>query len=205
VNKESGWKVEAIILAAGYSSRAKDFKMELLIGNQTVVEHTISLFEGICSRVIVVGGYHGERICKRIEVYTPKSMNNMEVEYLYNEDYPLGMFTSVQKGCSALKGGDFFITPGDYPLVKKETLQRLIAQKGEVVIPSFEGKGGHPIYLSERVSKEIVNRPKEDQLRNVLSHFQKKYVKVEDEGVLMDLDTPKDYEELLKKYEYIKK
>ena len=48
-------KLDAIVLAAGYTSQADAFKMTLPLGKMSVLEHTISKYEGICSsRVIVV-------------------------------------------------------------------------------------------------------------------------------------------------------
>jgi molybdenum cofactor cytidylyltransferase len=54
--------MEAIVLAAGYSSRANAFKMTLPLGQMTVLEQTISKFEGLCSRVIIVAGFQAELI-----------------------------------------------------------------------------------------------------------------------------------------------
>ncbi|MBR8644889.1 NTP transferase domain-containing protein [[Brevibacterium] frigoritolerans] len=52
--------MEAIVLAAGYSSRANAFKMTLPMGQMSVLEQTISKFEGLCSRVIVVAGFQAK-------------------------------------------------------------------------------------------------------------------------------------------------
>ena len=50
-------KVSAVILAAGFSSRLKDFKPLLLLGEMTLLERAIRLFHqnGIRDTQVVVG------------------------------------------------------------------------------------------------------------------------------------------------------
>jgi molybdenum cofactor cytidylyltransferase len=189
--------MEAIVLAAGYSSRANAFKMTLPLGKMSVLEQTISKFDGVCSRVIVVAGYQKEVIQEEIEKICSKSAYSFGIKFVYNENFNQGMFSSIQKGVSEVNAPFFFITPGDCPLVKKETLQLITNHKGEVVIPSFHYKGGHPIKLSKQVKQKILETNPESNLRVVLSGFEKVYMNVDDPGVLMDVDTPEDYQKAI--------
>lgn len=192
--------MEAIVLAAGYSSRANAFKMTLPLGQMSVLEHTISKFEGVCSRVIVVAGFHADLIKEEIEKINNKNIYPFQLKFVYNENFNQGMFTSIQKGCNEVEASAFFITPGDYPLVKKETLQLLAEHKGDVVIPSFHYKGGHPIKLSKVVKQKILETDPESNLRVVLNGFKKEYMNVDDPGVLMDVDTQEDYQQAIDYY-----
>ncbi|MDF2855961.1 MAG: hypothetical protein K0Q87_1812 [Neobacillus sp.] len=185
--------MEAIILAAGYSSRANAFKMTLPLGHMSVLEQTISKFEGLCSRVIVVAGFQGELIQEEITKIISKNAYSFQIKVIKNDHFEQGMFTSIQRGVSEINTPTFFITPGDCPLVKKETVQLISAQKGEVVIPSFAYKGGHPIKLSEQVKQKILETETTSNLRKVLDGFEKRYINVKDPGILMDVDTPEDY------------
>ena len=99
-----------------------------------------------------------------------------------------------KKGVSEANTKNFFITPGDCPLVKRVTVQLIAAQTGDVVIPSFDYKGGHPIKLSKQVKQKILETAAESNLRAVLGGFEKSYINVDDPGVLMDVDTPADYQ-----------
>lgn len=186
--------MEAIVLAAGYSSRAKDFKMNLLLGNQTVLQRTIKHFEDFCSHIIVVGGYKIELIREQLDGFYLHST----LELVYNDRFDQGMFSSIQRGCQLLQEDKFFLTPGDYPLIQKETIQKLTSLSDEVLIPSYQGYSGHPIRLGKAVKRAIINGYEKDNLRNILKDFNKKYIDVEDPGILMDLDTPKDYRNLKK-------
>jgi molybdenum cofactor cytidylyltransferase len=193
-------KLEAIVLAAGYSSRANAFKMTLPLGQMTVLEQTISKFKGLCSRVIVVAGFQAELIQEEIAKISSKNAYSFQIKLVYNEDFNQGMFTSIQTGCSEVNAPAFFITPGDCPLVKKETIQLIAEQKGNVVIPSFHYKGGHPIKLSSEVKQKILETNPESNLRAVLDGYEKKYMNVDDPGVLMDVDTLEDYQKALDYY-----
>ena len=190
-------KLEAIILAAGYSSRANTYKMTLPLGQLSILEHTVSKFEGICSRVIVVAGFQAEIIQAEMAKLSRKNAYSFEIKFVQNEDFNLGMFSSIQRGCNEVTEPTFFITPGDCPLVKKETIHLLAKQKGNVVIPSFNYKGGHPIKLSSEVKQKILETNPESNLRNVLGSYEKKYMHVEDPGILMDVDTQEDYQKAI--------
>ncbi|MFJ9385242.1 NTP transferase domain-containing protein [Peribacillus sp. NPDC101481] len=189
--------MEAIILAAGYSSRANAFKMTLPMGQMSVLEQTISKFEGLCSRVIVVAGFQAEIIQEEISKIISENAYSFQIKFVYNENFNQGMFHSIQKGCNEVNAPTFFITPGDCPLVKKETVQLLAKHKGNVVIPSFDYKGGHPIKLSSEVKQKILETNPESNLRAVLGGYEKQYMNVDDAGVLMDVDTPEDYQKAI--------
>lgn len=193
--------MEAIVLAAGYSSRANSFKMTLPLGQMSVLEQTISKFEGVCSRVIVVAGFQAETIQEELAKISSKKAYSFQIKFVYNEKFNQGMFTSIQKGVREINATPFFITPGDCPLVKKETLQLLVEQQGNVVIPSFNFKGGHPIKLSNEVKQKILETNPESNLRVVLGGFEKNYINVDDPGVIMDVDTPEDYQKAIDYYD----
>ncbi|WP_339201823.1 nucleotidyltransferase family protein [Peribacillus sp. FSL P2-0133] len=189
--------MEAIVLAAGYSSRANAFKMTLPMGQMSVLEQTISKFEGLCSRIIVVAGFQAEIIQEEIAKIISKNAYSFQIKFVYNDYFNQGMFHSIQKGCNEVNAPTFFITPGDCPLVKKETVQLLAKHKGNVVIPSFDNKGGHPIKLSIEVKQKILETNPESNLRVVLGGYEKQYMNVDDAGVLMDVDTPEDYQKAI--------
>ncbi|MED1470135.1 nucleotidyltransferase family protein [Bacillus salipaludis] len=189
--------MEAIILAAGYSSRTNAFKLTLPLGQMTVLEQTISKFEGICTRIIVVAGFQAEIIKEEIAKISSKNDYSFQITFVYNENFTQGMFRSIQTGCNEVQDSTFFLTPGDCPLVKKETIQLIAKSEGDVVIPSFHYKGGHPIKLSSEVKKKILETPPDCNLREVLNYYEKNYMNVDDPGVLMDVDTQEDYQKAL--------
>lgn len=192
--------LEAIILTAGYSSRAKDFKMNLMIGDKTVLEHTLSKFEGICDKIVIVTGYKRLLIEKTIAEIKQKNRYSFETVITWNENYDKGMFSSIQTGCKMITSQRFFLTPGDCPLVNKETVNQLANNKGDAVIPSYQYKGGHPILLSKKIKLAILSKEPSYNLRDLLKEYAKIYINVEDENVLVDLDTRDDYKNITENY-----
>src|SRR3954467_3035712 len=174
--------MEAIVLAAGYSSRGNAFKLTLPMGEMSVLEQTISKFEGLCSRVIVVAGFQADIIQEEIAKICNKNAYSFQIKFVYNQNFNQGMFSSIQRGCNEVNAPTFFITPGDCPLVNKETVQLLAEKKGDVVIPSFDYKGGHPIKLSSEVKQKILETHPESNLRVVLGGYEKQYMNVDDAG-----------------------
>jgi len=181
---------EGIILAAGLSSRAKTFKMTLAFNGKTVIENTIDNMLGVCSRIILVGGFN-------IEVLQPIVKRYSRVELVYNQDYQLGMYSSVVKGMSCITAERFFFTPGDYPLILPEVYEKLKMVDAPVVIPTHEGKKGHPVLFKRDIASQVLQGSELCTLRHVISENETALVDVGSKGILMDLDTLEDYELLL--------
>lgn len=183
--------VEGIILAAGLSSRAASYKMTLAFNNKTVIENTIDNMLDFCNRIIVVGGYQIENLRPIVEKYS-------KVELVFNEDYMQGMYSSVKRGMSCIREDNFFFTPGDYPLISPGVYKELLLHKAPVVIPTFEGKKGHPILFNSNVTYDVLNCTAYKTLREVISTRYTILAEVNCRGIIMDLDTIEDYEIMLK-------
>ncbi|MDF2822098.1 MAG: nucleotidyltransferase family protein [Clostridiales bacterium] len=180
---------DVVILAGGYSSRANAFKMELLIDQRPILQHVIDAFLPICSHIIVVGGYQMERIYPLIDEYKNK------VSLVYNENYSKGMFSSVKRGIVEVKSSQFFLTPGDVPFITTHVARQLLEYSGQIVKPRYQGHGGHPILIPYRCIEEILAESEDSNLKIYLDKQDVKSIEVEDESILFDIDTPKDYED----------
>ncbi|MDC7223464.1 MAG: nucleotidyltransferase family protein [Spirochaetales bacterium] len=187
----------ALITAAGYSRRAGTFKPLLPLGSRTVIEQTIAGFLSTCSSIVVVGGHNFELLRRYFEESPFIQGLEGKITLVYNENYPRGMFTSVQAGAAFLGEEPFFFTPADIPAVRKETVEILARQEGDVVLPSFNRKSGHPVRLSGKVKEAILQASPEETLRDVLNKYEKNYVSLQDEAVLRDLDSPEDYRRMV--------
>jgi molybdenum cofactor cytidylyltransferase len=185
--------VEGVVLAAGYSSRAGAFKPELDLGGKTVIERCVDGLAGVCSRIVVVGGYQIEKIRAILKDYP-------QVEVVYNRDYAAGMFSSVKAGALQVRGERFFITPGDYPLINPAVCQKLLAVDHAIVIPAFGGRKGHPVLMAGSLAQELRRAADADNLRDFIRRKGFQILEVEDEGILMDLDTPEDYQRILERF-----
>ncbi|MFT8347942.1 nucleotidyltransferase family protein [Clostridium saccharoperbutylacetonicum] len=179
--------VDGVILAAGYSSRANTFKMELEINKKSILQRCIEALYEDCNNIIVVSGYKHEKIEKLVKNY-------LKVKVVYNEEFHKGMFSSIKKGIQSVTAERFLLTPGDYPLINKKIVKRLLDEKNEVVIPSFNKRGGHPVLINGSLIKEILAEPEDSNLKIYLNKKQCSYINTDDEGILLDVDTIEDYE-----------
>jgi molybdenum cofactor cytidylyltransferase len=182
-------RVEGIVLAAGASTRMGPFKMELPIGSKTLIESAIEGLSRAAGRIIVVGGHSIEKLRRVFAAYDA-------VEIVANARYREGMFTSVKAGVEHVGGDCFFVLPGDCPLVTESTFLRLLEAEGEIVIPVYEGRKGHPVLLGSRLAADILREPDNSSLRDFIRARDFTVVEVDDEGVTMDVDTPEDYEKV---------
>jgi molybdenum cofactor cytidylyltransferase len=185
--------IEGVILAAGSSARAGSFKMGLPLGGKTLIERSIEGMHDICGRIIVVGGYDIERLRSSLSGI-PK------VECVENTDYAQGMFTSVKTGVSHLHGDVFFLLPADIPLVPTHVYRKLLGVKAPVVIPAFRGTRGHPVLLNSSMIPAILSEPDSSSLREVLRRTAIATIEVEAEEILIDVDTPEDYQRILQRF-----
>lgn len=180
-------KIEGLILAAGLSSRAPGFKMTLPFEGKTILDAVIRNMLLSCSRIVVVGGYCYEKLIPICEAYEA-------VELVVNEHYTDGMFSSLKCGMKALDCDRFFMTPGDYPNIDVTVYNKLLAIQDDAVIPSFKGHAGHPILLSGHCIEACLSNNCYQTMRDFIKTLEVTYVAVDDEGVLLDVDTLADYQ-----------
>jgi molybdenum cofactor cytidylyltransferase len=187
--------IESIILAAGFSSRAGAFKMELSFGEKKLIERVIESIPGFVSRIIIVTGHQHQRI-ENIARLFPSN----RVITTHNRNYERGMFSSVREGVRRLEGDAFFIMPGDFPFITPRVFDILLKtletsdQGINVFIPTFNGRKGHPVLMKKPMVKEILDEPVDSTLKTVINRNRFFTVGVGHEGILIDIDTPGDYE-----------
>lgn len=181
---------DGIILAAGLSSRAGDWKMGLELQGRPLIVHSVCNMHTAVERVIVVGGY---RIGDLRRLLAPFPF----VEIVENRDWESGMFSSVRTGVRSVTAGNFFLSPGDIPYIAPGVFRTLWAQPSAPVrIPVCNGRKGHPVLCGAEVIQAVAAAPEDSNLKEVLSRFPVQLVPVEDDGMLFDLDTPQDFRAL---------
>jgi len=196
----------AIILAAGFSSRMGRFKPLLPMGDETLIEKCIKLFQGVgIAEIMVVAGFDAQKL---IPVVT-----KLDARYVINPAYSTGMLTSIKAGIHALivemqgnrkmDRSSFFILPVDIPLVRPQTLLSMINafhhDNRPIIYPTFGGKRGHPPLIDSSLAPEIEAWTGNGGLRSFLATREHLSVdiKVPDSFILMDCDTLADYRMLL--------
>jgi molybdenum cofactor cytidylyltransferase len=199
--------ISAIILAAGESKRMGQPKMMLKWGNTTVLEHVISVFAraGIEDIIVVTGSGRD-----KIEKIVSGARTMYPVRSVFNENYQHGgMLSSIQCGLHALAplllsqketGAAAMIGLGDQPQVEERSV-RMVCEAYQktgspLVVPSYKMRRGHPWLIASELWQEFLTINSPQTPRDFLHTNAEKihYVEVDTESILLDLDTPQDYQ-----------
>src|SRR5271166_5696000 len=187
----------ALVLAAGYSARMGQFKPRLPLGDRSAIEHAIDGFHAAgIGEVIVVTGHRAQELTVVLKDYP--------VRCIFNPTYDSGMYSSIVAGLRALppETDACFVLPADIPLVRPSTIELLAAayqkSRAAIVYPVFRARRGHPPLLDRSIFASIIASDGLGGLRGVLSRYEAaaQDVRVLDECIYMDMDTPADYARL---------
>jgi molybdenum cofactor cytidylyltransferase len=188
--------VAAILLAAGRSERMGTFKPLLPFGKATVIETCLDyLREGKIETIVVVGGHRIDQLRDRL-----KSESVIIVE---NPDPSSEMGHSIACGIKAVPGnfGAVLIGLVDHPAVSPQVVQQLIDEwkRGtHLVVPTWQGRGGHPVLVDLRFRAELLSLPPEVGLKSLfLEHGANlRRLPVDSPFIARDMDTWDDYTRL---------
>jgi len=189
--------VTALVLAGGFSSRMGSFKPLLPVGGRAVIDRVIEvLHRGGVTDIRVVTGYRHQELNPHLEA--------RGIPWIYNPDYAQGMYTSIKAGVASLSaagaGGAFLLLPADCVLVHPGSVRLVIdrykSEPATIVYPCFQGRRGHPPLLTPRLRETLLKAQPHGGLQSLLLDYDDQAVEVEtgDPGVVMDMDTPEDYQ-----------
>lgn len=195
-------EIVAVILAAGASTRMGRPKMLLPFGDSTVIETVISnVVASQVSHTVVVLGYGWTQIFRLVE--------HLPVEVIVNPRPERGMISSVQWALAQMNqsaDGMLFVL-GDQPLIPTWVHDAVIHSFGfhpdGIVVPTYEGKRGHPALFSARFREEILDLPTDRGLNALLrTHPAAVHeVPVDTDTILLQMNTPEEYEQMLRRLE----
>ncbi len=188
-------KPSALILAAGNSGRMGRLKAFLPFNQQLCflekVIHTFLDF-GI-QKLVVVLNKEGIKSFEKLHL-----AQNQEIQAVLNAYPEKERFYSVQTGLKALQpDGAVFIHNVDNPFVQSDVLEKLIGsfRQNTYVVPTFKNKGGHPILLSPEIARDLISTNDYSQnLKTFLHQYTQTRIAVNNENILININTPKDYE-----------
>lgn len=191
--------LNGLILAAGESSRMKMPKALLRIGNLTFAETIAGKMKDCGVKPKLIAGYHAMEIKEQLN-------NRPDIEILENPSYQEGQLSSLRTGLKSLQNTDdgVLVWPVDQPLIKAETVQAIVKafekQKNPVTIPVMQAKRGHPVMYGPEAVLTIISMDPSHTAKDLQAIYANKitFVEVEDSGILIDIDTPEDYQHYIK-------
>jgi CTP:molybdopterin cytidylyltransferase MocA len=151
-----------IILAGGRSERYGSPKGLAKVCNETLLFSHISTFAQVGTHCVVVLGFFTEPYLTEIE-RTNAHIGNSKfmAEYTVNKTFDLGPFSSIQCGLAKLlleARYGVFIQPVDNGIVPSSLYNQLFvaSEHGKYsVIPEWQGKGGHPVFISADLTARL--------------------------------------------------
>ena len=197
--------VYAIILAAGESRRfAPRNKLFLPCGSVTVLEAAVgNVLRSRLDGAVVVLGHQADRSAALLEKFSCRTV--------VNPGYPTGMGSSVVAGmdywiqCADLEpDAGFLFALGDQPFIPSSVIDEVInAYRGTakgIVVPVYRERRGHPSIVHRQYADEIREVAGRWGAREVLNRHPDDIltVPVETEAVVLDIDTPEDYNRVVK-------
>lgn len=191
--------VSALLLAAGKSSRMGRTKQLLQLGSKTVIRHCLDpLFTAGITNITVVINSKGQEISVELR--------GIPVIIVKNDSLNCEMAESVMTGLRSLgrASSGVLVCLTDHPLVQTATIKKLINEHrlnpDNIVIPAYLGKRGHPTLFPFAIINEIFGGI---TLRDIIrkDEHRVRILNVDDEGVIIDIDTEEDYRTIVNKIE----
>lgn len=191
------YSVGAIILAAGQSKRMGQNKMLLPFDRSTVIATIVSeVTSTSVGEAVVVTGYEADKIKAALTAYP--------VRCVFNPDYAQAeMLVSLQMGLRSMPEHQqaVLLILGDQPRIRHEVVQRVIdaGEPGALVIPSYQRRRGHPVLIDRSFWYEVLALSPNSILRDFIRAHEDRirYVEVNSDSVLRDMDTLEDYNNLV--------
>jgi molybdenum cofactor cytidylyltransferase len=172
-------------------------KQLLSLGGTTLLGRVLQTVQSSqVDECIVVLGFAADAIQEKI------AFNNAKV--IVNEAYSEGMSTSLRAGLENVdsRAGAALVVLADQPFVKVATIDQLIDEyrksKPQVTIPVHKGFRGNPVLLDRSVFSEAMALEGDIGCRAIFGSRVKDILKVsvDDAGILIDADSPEEFERL---------
>jgi len=191
-------KTAGIILAAGTASRMGKTKQLLPFQGTTLLGRvTANAIHSKLHEIIVVLGHDADTILKTID-FSGSCV-------IINPDFEKGQSTSLIKGLEAISeacAGAMFLL-ADQPMITADIINRMImafqSSDAPILIPFFNNRRGNPVIISKGLFPKISSLSSDTGARVMFDEYKNILLKVnfDTDAVLLDVDTPADYEKLL--------
>jgi molybdenum cofactor cytidylyltransferase len=191
--------IVAVILSAGESSRMGRPKALLPVDGVRFIEKIVSALKSTdVENIVVVLGHKAEEMRQKI--------SDLPVTILVNHDYKQGQLSSLQVAIRHLESSSegspvdgILVHLVDHPYISATLVDLMIDRfyetKKLIVVPRFQGRRGHPVIFARPLFSELLAAGPDQGAKPVVHahHDDTLEIDTEDEGVLIDIDTPEEY------------
>jgi molybdenum cofactor cytidylyltransferase len=196
--RESGTKLEAVVLAAGAARRFGGGKLTAPYGGGVLIDGALAAaFAAPVRSVTVVTGTDAQAVEAAVRAYAGRSGQSARLRIVHAPDHAEGMAASLRAGIASLPpdAAGAFVFLGDMPRVPLAVLAPLadrLAAGDLCAAPMFEGKRGHPTAFAAALFPDLLALSGDEGARKVLQRIGPALVEAPDEGVLFDVDEVAD-------------
>lgn len=157
----------------------------------TILDESLKNALAFCDRVILVVGHRGDELIARYG-------GRPEIQLVDNHDYALGLGGSIRLALAASTSDHLFITHGDLPCIPRDVYRTLWQARGDhSLFPCCQGEAGHPVLLPRKLGQALAAAPLQGSVRRWLLAHPHRFIEVQSDAILLDVDTPDRYQRLL--------
>jgi len=193
--------VGIILLAAGASARMGEPKQLLRFQGETLARRAAKIALAVSARVVVTLG-------ARIEI-TRNEVEDLPVEIAENVNWKAGMSGSIKVGLEKLLSDSnelkaVIVMVCDQPLVDEITLGKIIKTFGQtnalIVACEYQNTLGVPALFHRKLFPELLALDAQTGAKRLIKKYHAQTATVLFPEGAFDVDTPTDYENLMKKF-----
>ena len=189
-----------VIIAAGESKRFGSPKQLLLLDKDTMLNRLIKMVQkAVDFPIYLVLGANAEKIKAQLP--------NVSLNIVENTEWQEGMGSSIRLGVQAVassanKHDGVLILVCDQPYLSESSIKDLIALqaiKNTAIAASFYANiAGTPALFHQSVFSDLLALKGDQGAKRIIQERDQELAKLQFEKGVLDIDTPEDYQQLLK-------
>ncbi len=192
----------AIIPAAGRSRRMGQSKLLLPWGDDSIIGRVLQAWTNSRVDMVVI-------VMRKDDIDLQRACDGWPVSVLIPDQDPDDMKESIQLGLRHLAEraapattDRCFVAPADLPTLTADIIDALIATEltsQSIIVPRFGQRSGHPALLPWSLTGKIFDLAENEGVNRIVDQHGKTYVSFSAEKLVSDVDTPEQYQQLLRK------
>ena len=196
--------IVAVILSAGESSRMGRPKAVLPVDGMRFIEKIVTALKSTgVAKIIAVLGHDADEMRRQI--------GDLPITTVVNPNYKQGQLSSLVAAINSIQSSkDSASVDGtlvhlvDHPYINPDLVNLMIDRFYEtnklIVVPRYRGRRGHPVIFSSALFAELLAAPLDQGAKTVVHAHRDETLEIdtEDEGVIIDIDTPEEYRKHVK-------
>jgi molybdenum cofactor cytidylyltransferase len=192
-DRRPSFRLGAVIMAAGGSSRMGSVKQLLVLDGSPLIVRAVDATLGSTARpVVVVLGANAGQIREAIARHS--------VTVAINPDWSAGLASTIRTGLIALFEADprldaVLLAPCDQPALSSDIISRLASlhqATGSIAAARFNGRNGAPAIFGRRNFPQLLALSGDEGARTLLNSGVEAVVPLDLPEMSFDIDTPED-------------